>query len=152
VGSEDGAGLEVYAARACLPPFIGQDLIIGESRTPYRWRVPQFALRHHGHLRLPKNNYLLLSVVVTDKDILHIYPHWNWKGKEGQPIDVWCQSNAETVELFPQRQSLVKQSMQLNSHLNGRLPYEPGTLERHADRKGANAAKIETTSAPAASS
>ena len=31
---------------------------------------------------------------------LHILPHWNWAGKEGQEIEVWAYCNQESVELF----------------------------------------------------
>ena len=48
---------------------------------------------------------------------LHISPHWNWKGKEGQPIDVWVNSNADNVELFLNGKSLGKKDMPRNSHL-----------------------------------
>jgi len=32
--------------------------------------------------------------------MLHLFPHWNWKGKEGQFIPVTCYTNCDTVELF----------------------------------------------------
>ena len=37
--------------------------------------------------------------VFTDKPVLHIYPHWNWK--KGETVDVWAYyNNADEVEYF----------------------------------------------------
>jgi beta-galactosidase len=35
-----------------------------------------------------------------DEPLVHIFPHWNWAGKEGQKVPVWCFSNCDKVELF----------------------------------------------------
>ena len=32
--------------------------------------------------------------------MLHILPHWNWQGREGEPIDVWVYTNCQEVELL----------------------------------------------------
>ena len=32
--------------------------------------------------------------------MLHLFPHWNWPGKEGKEIAVWVYSNLDKVELF----------------------------------------------------
>ncbi|MGZ5190453.1 MAG: glycosyl hydrolase 53 family protein, partial [Flavisolibacter sp.] len=82
----------------------------------------------------------------TDKDVLHISPHWNWKGKEGQPIEVWVNTNAEDVELFLNGKSFGKKIMPRNSHLKWNIPYEAGKLEAVATKKGKKLrAKVETT-------
>jgi len=47
----------------------------------------------------PQDRLLLLSILVDDKDVLHIAPHWNWKGKEGQPYRM-VNTNADNVELL----------------------------------------------------
>ena len=62
--------------------------------------------------------------------MLHLLPHWNWPGKEGQDIACGAFSNCEEVELFLNGQSLGKQTMQKNSHLEWKVKYAPGTLER----------------------
>src|SRR5436190_3135955 len=47
----------------------------------------------------PKDAYYLYQSLFTDKDVLHIFPQWNWKN--GQTIDVWAYYNhADEVELF----------------------------------------------------
>ena len=84
----------------------------------------------------PKNIYYYYQSWWTDKDVLHISPHWNWKGKEGKPIDVWVNTNADNVELFLNGKSLGKKEMPRNGHLQWSVNYEPGKLEAIAYKKG----------------
>ena len=94
----------------------------------------------------PKNIYYYYQSWWTNKDVLHISPHWNWKGKEGKPIDVWVNTNADNVELFLNGKSLGKKDMPRNSHLQWAVNYEPGTLEAVAYKKGKRiTTKVETT-------
>ena len=58
------------------------------------------------------------------------------KIKEGKPIDVWVNTNADNVELFLNGKSLGKKDMPRNSHLQWTVNYEPGTLEAVAYKKG----------------
>ena len=83
--------------------------------------------------------------------MLHLLPHWNWLGKEGQDIDVRCFSNCEEVELFLNGQSLGKRAMPKNSHLTWKVPYTPGTLLAKGYKDGQVVAqeRVETTGAPA---
>ncbi len=104
--------------------------------TPYRW--PNIS-SHFGIMDacgFPKNIYYYYQSWWTDKDVLHISPHWNWKGKEGKPIDVWVNTNADNVELFLNGKSLGKKDMPRNSHLQWSVNYEPGKLEAVAYKKG----------------
>ncbi len=64
----------------------------------------------------------------TTNTVLHLLPHWNWPGKEGQDIDVWAFSNCKQVELFLNGQSLGRQTMPHDGHLAWPVKYEPGTL------------------------
>ena len=47
-----------------------------------------------------KDGFYFYQSQWTDKPVLHLFPHWNWKGKEGQFIPVTCYTNCDTVELF----------------------------------------------------
>ncbi|HXB30853.1 MAG TPA: beta-galactosidase GalA, partial [Puia sp.] len=117
--------------------------------TPFHW--PNIN-SHFGVMDMcgfPKNIYYYYQSWWTDKDILHISPHWNWKNKRGQPIDVWVNSNADNVELFLNGKSLGKKDMLPNSHLNWSVNYEPGILSAIAYKKGKKlTAKVETTGLP----
>ena len=47
-----------------------------------------------------KDGYYFCQSQWTDKPMVHVFPHWNWKGKEGDVIPVLCYTNCDTVELF----------------------------------------------------
>ena len=114
--------------------------------TPYRWPNVN---SHFGIMDVcgfPKNIYYYYQSWWTDKDVLHISPHWNWKGKEGTPIDVWVNTNADNVELFLNGKSLGKKEMPRNSHLQWSVKYEAGKLEAIAYKKGKRLSSfVETT-------
>jgi len=100
----------------------------------------------------PKDPFYYYQSWWSDRMVLHLMPHWNWAGKEGQEIDVRCFSNCDEVELFLNGRSLGRQSMPRNSHLRWKVKYNPGTLTAKgykADRSVAED-KIETTGQPAA--
>jgi beta-galactosidase len=121
--------------------------------TPYKW--PNIN-SHFGIMDMcgfPKNIYYYYQSWWTDKDVLHISPHWNHRNEWGKPakeIDVWVNSNADDVELFLNGKSLGKKDMPRNGHLQWKVKFEPGKLEAIAYKKGKKlTAKIETTNSAA---
>ena len=48
----------------------------------------------------PKDRFWLYQARWSDKTVLHVLPHWNWEGKEGQVIPVHVYTNCDKVELF----------------------------------------------------
>jgi beta-galactosidase len=114
--------------------------------TPYKW--PNIN-SHFGILDMcgfPKNLYYYYQSWWTDKDVLHISPHWNWRDKIGDTIDVWVNSNADNVELFLNDKSLGKKDMPKNGHLQWGVKYQPGKLEAVAYKNGKRlTTKVETT-------
>jgi beta-galactosidase len=118
--------------------------------TPFSWPDINSNFGIMDMCGFPKNIYYYYQSWWTDKDVLHIAPHWNWKGKEGKPIDVWIYSNADSVELFLNGKSLGKKIMQRNGHLQWSVPYEPGTLKAIGWKKGrVISQEVETTGTPA---
>ena len=120
--------------------------------TPYQW--PDIN-SHFGILDtcgFPKDNFWLYQSWWTAKPMVHVLPHWNWAGREGQEIDVRAYSNGEEVELFLNGQSLGRQKMAPASEQKWKVKYAPGALSAKAFRGGAVVAetKVETTGAPAA--
>ena len=110
---------------------------IGEP-TPFPWPS---ASSYFGIVDLcgfPKDRYYLYQSQWTNKPMVHILPHWNWKGFEGQEIPVWCNSNCESVELFLNGKSLgeKKFSETKDLHLVWNVPYTPGTLKAVAKNNG----------------
>ena len=126
--------------------FVWTGLDYRGEPTPYRWPNVN---SHFGIMDVcgfPKNIYYYYQSWWTDKDVLHISPHWNWKGKEGTPIDVWVNTNADNVELFLNGKSLGKKEMPRNSHLQWSVKYEAGKLEAIAYKKGKRLSSfVETT-------
>jgi beta-galactosidase len=56
---------------------------------------------------LPKDRaYLYRSRWLKNEPTLHLLPHWNWPGREGQITPVHCYTSFETVELFLNGRSL----------------------------------------------
>ena len=114
--------------------------------TPYRW--PNIN-SHFGIMDMcgfAKTVYYYYQAWWTDKDFVHIAPHWNWKGKEGQSVLVWVNTNADNVELFLNGKSQGKKDMPRNGHLTWNVVYEPGVLEAVANKKGKKiVSRVETT-------
>jgi len=54
----------------------------------------------------PKDGYYFYQSLWTKKPVLHLFPHWNWFGKEGRTLTVMCYTNCDTVELFLDGNSL----------------------------------------------
>ena len=121
--------------------------------TPYGWPCIN---SHFGVMDIcgfPKDNYYYYQSAWLGKPMVHLLPHWNWPGKEGQSINVWCYSNCKEVELFLNGRSLGRQTMQKNSHLEWNVAYAPGTLSAKGyEANGVVVAetKVETTGAPSA--
>jgi beta-galactosidase len=117
--------------------------------TPFHW--PNIN-SHFGIMDMcgfPKNLYYYYQSWWTSRDVLHISPHWNWKGREGEIIPVWINSNADRVELFLNGKSLGKKEMNRNSHLEWQVPYLPGKLEAVAWKNGKEiTSQVETTQEP----
>ena len=131
-----------------LGGFVWTGLDYRGEPTPYSW--PNIN-SHFGIMDMcgfPKNIYYYYQSWWTDKDVLHISPHWNWRDKRGKPIDVWVNTNADNVELFLNGKSLGKKDMPRNSHLQWTVNYEPGVLEAVAYKNGKKlTSKVETTGA-----
>ena len=50
---------------------------------------------------IPKDRYYLYrSHWNREKETLHILPHWNWEGREGEVTPVFVYTNYPSAELF----------------------------------------------------
>ena len=86
----------------------------------------------------------------TSAPVLHLLPHWNWAGREGQPIDVWAFTNAEEVRLSLNGRDLGVRKVERLGHAEWQVPYEAGRLEAIGYRGGREIARttVETTTTP----
>ncbi|MFL5517773.1 MAG: DUF4982 domain-containing protein, partial [Gemmatimonadales bacterium] len=112
------------------------------------------ALDITGH---PKDSYYLYQSLWTNQPVLHLFPHWNWPGREGQVIPVLAYTNCNSVELFLNGRSLGEKRIEFpaqgtsggwNSyaeppvnattndlHLSWDVPYAPGVLRAVGRRR-----------------
>ncbi len=118
----------------------------------------------------PKDRYYLYQSVWTKKPMVHVLPHWNWQGREGQNIPVMVYSNGAEIELFLNGKSLgrkkrfsepvelpvgpnVSQDRKYMSkyRLMWQVPYQPGTLKAvaYVDGKQVAVDEVHTAGAPA---
>ncbi len=121
--------------------------------TPYSWPCINSHFGIIDTCGFPKDNFYYYQAWWTTNIVLHLLPHWNWPGKEGQQIRVDALSNCKSVELFLNGQSIGKQTMAKDSKLTWNVTYAPGTLSAKgydADGNVIAETKEETTGDPAA--
>lgn len=108
---------------------------IGEP-TPYPWPAKSSYFGIIDLAGFPKDVYYMYQSEWTTKDVLHIFPHWNWE--KGKTVDVWAYyNNADEVELFLNGKSLgVKKKSGDDLHVSWRIAYEPGTLKAVSRKNG----------------
>ena len=123
----------------------------------------------------PKDSFFLYQSQWTARPVLHLFPHWNWPGREGQVIPVLAYTNCNSVELFLNGRSLGEKRLEFpaqgtsggwNSyaqpvvnattsdlHLSWDVPYAPGVLRAVGKRRdGASCREdlVRTAGTPAA--
>ncbi|MFP4443898.1 MAG: beta-galactosidase GalB, partial [Spirochaetia bacterium] len=152
-----------FRAQDELPYILGEFVwtgfdYLGEP-TPYREEWPSRS-SYFGIVDLagiPKDRYYLYQSVWTDKDVLHLLPHWNWEGREGAVIPVHCYTGFPRVELFLNGRSLGVRE-KTRDKLFGRyrliwddVVYEPGELKAAAYDAAGNERLVRTvkTAGPA---
>jgi len=122
-----------------------------------------------------KDGYYFYQSQWTAGPMVHLLPHWNWRGNEGRPLTVYAYSNCDTVELFVNGRSMGVKAYEFprrgvegawnnlparargphttgDLHLSWDVIYEAGTLRAVGMRSGRVAAvdEIATTGEPAA--
>lgn len=100
---------------------------LGEP-TPYEWPSRSSYFGIVDLAGFPKDAYYMYQSEWTDKPVLHLFPHWNWKS--GQNIDLWAYTNYDEVELFVNGISKGKKSKgEEDLHLQWSVIFEPGTIK-----------------------
>lgn len=90
----------------------------------------------------PKDDYYYYRAWwKPDQPLVHLLPHWNWPGREGQPIEVWVHGNPEEVEVRLNGRSFGRKPMPRNRHLAWQIPYAPGRIEAIGYSRGAIVAR-----------
>ena len=141
-----------YRARLWLAgAFIWTGFDYRGEPTPYDWPCIS---SHFGILDtcgFPKDLFWYYRSWWTPEPVLHILPHWDWKGKEGRPVSVWVYTNMEEVRLKLNGKDLGLKKVPKLGHVEWLVPYEPGRLETIGYRNGKKAGRavVETTGEPA---
>ena len=99
----------------------------------------------------PKDEAWYLKSWWTNEPVLHILPHWNLQGHEGDSIDIWVYSNCDEVELTVNGKKLDRKPMPRNGHLSWKAVFQPGAVKAVGYKNGKKilARTVETTGAPA---
>lgn len=85
---------------------------------------------------IPKDRYYLYrSVWNKEAETLHILPHWNWEGREGEKTPVFVYTNYPSAELFINGKSYGRQTKHKNGTVENRYRlmwhdavYQPGEV------------------------
>lgn len=119
-----------------------------------------------------KDGYYFFKSIWSDEPVVHLFPHWNWEGHEGEIMQVACYSNCEEVELFVNGRSYGKKTTEFprrgvdkswasygegkhfattsDLHLVWDVEYQPGEIKAVGIRNGQKFEDvIRTAGAPA---
>jgi beta-galactosidase len=117
----------------------------------------------------PDDGFYFYQSRWTDAPMIHLFPHWNWPGREGQFIPVLAYTNCDAVELYLNGKLIGEKRLEFprqgtsggwNSyarpqvfpttsdlHLSWDVPYEPGVLRAVGKRGGQVVATTEVRTA-----
>ncbi len=119
--------------------------------TPYGWPTINCNFGIVDMCGFPKDNFFYYKAWWSKEPLLHLFPHWNWEGREGEEIPVWVHSNLDEVELLLNGKSLGRQKVERYQHVEWKVRYEAGAIEAHGwkDGKLVLTEKRETAGEPA---
>jgi beta-galactosidase len=146
---EDWADIVKYPYLGGLFVWTGFDYR-GEP-TPFGWPCVSSQFGFMDICGFPKDGYYAYKAAWTNQPVVHIFPHWNWQGKEGDSIKVNCYTNCDEVELFINGKSQGRKKAEPFKKLIWPVIYEPGKLEAKGYKadKQVTRDEVETTTAPA---
>ena len=119
-----------------------------------------------------KDGYWFFKSIWSDEPVLHLLPHWNWEGHEGEIMQVACFTNCDYAELFVNGKSYGRKSTEfprqgvdvswatygpgkryattLDLHLVWDVEYQPGEIKVVGEKNGETFEEvIRTAGAPA---
>jgi beta-galactosidase len=119
--------------------------------TPYRWPCVS---SHFGIMDLcgfPKDGYYAYKAAWTDTPLVHVFPHWNWPGKEGKPMKMRGYTNCDEVEWLVNGKRVLKRKVEPFEYFESDVVYQPGQFEARGYKGGKLVVRelIQTTTAPA---
>jgi beta-galactosidase len=121
--------------------------------TPFGWPSASSFFAALDLCGFPKTEfYIRQAHWVKNKPVLTLVPHWNWSGKEGQPIKVIAACNADRVALSLNGKLIEEKAVHPFQMVDWQVPYAPGRLEAVTKKDGHEVARyvVETTGQPVA--
>lgn len=99
----------------------------------------------------PKDEAFYLKSWWTDEPVLHILPHWNLEGHEGETVPVWVYSNCDEVSLQVNGKRLGRKKMPRLGYLEWEAVYAPGVVKAVGYKEGKKVLEqvVRTAGAPA---
>ena len=104
--------------------------------TPYGWPSINSQFGIIDVCGFPKDTFYYYKSWWGKEPVLHLFPHWNFEGREGDEIPVWVHSNLDSVELFVNGQSQGSKSVPHLGHVEWKVRYEPGGIEARGTKDG----------------
>jgi beta-galactosidase len=104
--------------------------------TPYEWPSINSQFGIVDMCGFPKDTFYYYKAWWGNQPTLHLFPHWNFEGREGDEIPIWVYSNLDEVELFVNGKSQGKQKVPHLGHVEWKARYEPGFIEARGIKAG----------------
>ncbi len=104
--------------------------------SPYGWPSISSQFGVVDTCGFPKDYFYYYRAWWRKEPVLHLFPHWNWHGREGKEIPVWIYSNLDEVELFVNGSSYGSQRVPHLGHVEWKVRYEPGSIEARGSKSG----------------
>lgn len=118
--------------------------------TPHQWPSNSSFFGIMDLCGFAKTAFWMRQAMWRSEPVLHLAPHWNWAGQEGQDILVMALHNMDEVELFLNGRSLGRQAGDRYEMNRWSVAYAPGRLSAIGYRggKAIKRFEVETTGAP----
>ena len=104
--------------------------------TPYGWPSISSQFGIIDTCGFPKDTFYYYKAWWGNEPSLHLFPHWNFEGREGDEIPVWVYTNAEEAELVVNGKSVGSKKVPHLGHVEWKVKYEPGSIEARASKGG----------------
>ncbi|MGA2352411.1 MAG: beta-galactosidase GalA [Terracidiphilus sp.] len=104
--------------------------------TPYGWPSVNSQFGVIDMCGFPKDSFYYYKAWWSAEPVLHLFPHWNFEGREGEEISVWAHSNLNEIELFVNGKSQGSQKVPRLGHVEWKVKYEAGVIEARGSKDG----------------
>jgi beta-galactosidase len=104
--------------------------------TPYGWPSINSQFGIVDMCGFPKDTFYYYKAWWRTEPSLHVFPHWNFEGREGETIPVWVYSNLDEVELFVNGVSAGSQKVPHLGHVEWKVKYAAGAIEARGSKDG----------------